>query len=290
MDLSYVEAYKVLPYQARSIRIIVVGLGGTGSFLARHVAVLASLLQRAGKEVTLIFVDPDRVEEANIPRQDFCYAERGRYKAQTLAERFSAALGVNISFIPDVFSPAIVGPSWEALTILVGCVDRAEGRVAMGEALQVNRRHLACGQAPRVWYLDLGNGLDYGQCLLGCLDTVDLLERAFSFSAFYGCISLLPSPLLLEPKLKEPRPEEAEVHALSCAELLAANAQSLMINPFIANVAASYLYEMLITGTLKRFRTDLDLPSGTMRSRYTTPEALGKAIGCDASFFQVRTA
>src|SRR5207244_4340858 len=94
LDLSYHQALPVVVYQASTIHLKIVGLGGTGGFLARHAACLVWSLCKAGKKATLTFIDPDVVEEANIPRQNFCHAELGKYKAQTLAERYSQALGM----------------------------------------------------------------------------------------------------------------------------------------------------------------------------------------------------
>jgi PRTRC genetic system ThiF family protein len=284
LDLSYASALPVKPYQARRIALVIVGLGGTGSFLARHAACLLTLLRGAGKEATLTFIDPDTVEEANIPRQNFCRAEIGRYKVETLARRYCDAFGIEIACLPERFEPEMAEPRWDTLTMLVGCVDRASGRVDMGEALKENRRFVEGKSCPRIWYLDLGNGLDFGQLALGSTDREEDMAPAFSLSPL-GCVSLLPSPLLQLPKLREPQAEELAGHALSCAELLAANAQSLMINPRMADEGASYLYEFLVLGTLRRFATFIDIPTGTMRSRYTTPEQLAEAISREPSFF-----
>lgn len=143
IDLSYQRALPLLPFQTERITIMLVGLGGTGSFLARHVACLVSLLAAAGKKVTLTFIDPDRVESVNIPRQNFCAAEVGRYKAETLASRYAQAFGVEISCIPACFSPEMVRGEWNSLTILVGCVDNAAARVTMEQALTTNEPRAA---------------------------------------------------------------------------------------------------------------------------------------------------
>jgi PRTRC genetic system ThiF family protein len=286
LDLSYQQALPVLPFQAERLHILVVGLGGTGSFLARHVACLISLLVAAGKKATLTFIDPDKVESVNLPRQHFCPAEIGRYKAETLAMRYAQAFGIEIACIPERFSPEMVHGEWRSLTILVGCVDNAAARVAMGQVLSANEP-LAASQGSRVphlWWLDLGNGLDFGQVLLGSTASVEALASAFAISGL-PCCSLLPSPLLQEPGLRKPRPEEQEGHSLSCAQLLAASAQAMTINAAMADEGADYLYRLLITGDLRKFATYLDLPSGTKKSHYTTPETLAKVIGRDPSFF-----
>jgi len=197
LDLSYAQALPVHPFQAECIKLLVVGLGGTGSFLARHVACLVWLLRNAGKEAHLTFVDPDTVEAGNLPRQHFCPAEIGRYKAEALAERYAQAFGIEIGCIPTRFSPDLVRLEWNTLTILVGCVDNAAARVAIEEALQANetRSNGEKPAVPRVWSLDLGNGLDYGQALLGSTTCVKTLASAFALGALSRCC-LLPSPLL----------------------------------------------------------------------------------------------
>jgi tRNA A37 threonylcarbamoyladenosine dehydratase len=153
LDLSYAQALPVLAFQTERIKLLVIGLGGTGSFLARHVACLVWLLRNAGKEVHLTFVDPDTVEAGNIPRQNFCSAEIGRYKAEALAKRYAQAFGIEIGCIPTRFSPDLVHMEWNVLTILVGCVDNATARMAIHAALEANET-LSRGETsavPRIW-------------------------------------------------------------------------------------------------------------------------------------------
>jgi len=90
------------------------------------------------------------------------------------------AFGVEVACIPERFEPAMAEPRWDMLTVLVGCVDRASGRVAMGKALKENRRFVEGKSCPRIWYLDLGNGLDFGQLALG----YDEVRRLFLIQAF----------------------------------------------------------------------------------------------------------
>src|SRR5437588_5642321 len=131
IDLSYHLAQPVMPYQAARKKLYVVGMGGTGSFLARHAACIVWLLRTMGKDVTLTFIDPDRVEEVNIPRQNFCAAEIGRFKAETLASRCCALAVTQVGYICERFEPEMVADGKDTLTVIVGCVDGAAGRVAM---------------------------------------------------------------------------------------------------------------------------------------------------------------
>ncbi len=286
LNLGYAQAVPVLPFQAEHIKILLVGLGGTGSFLARHVTCLVWMLQDAGKDASLTFIDPDIVETGNIPRQNFCPAEIGRSKAEALAERYARDFGIEIRCIPSMFSPDMVEAGWNTLTVLVGCVDNAVARSTMDTTLQKNEliAYSNSPGVPHVWWLDLGNGLDYGQVLLGSTSRAQTLASAFAIGALPRC-SLLPSPLLQEPNLRQPRPEELTTHHLSCAELLLVNAQSMTINPAMAIEGADYLYRLLMSGNLKKFATYLDLPAGTKRSHYITPQALANVLGCEPSFF-----
>jgi hypothetical protein len=52
-----------------------------------------------------------------------------------------------------------------------------------------------------------------------------------------------------------------------------ADNQSLAVNQMVASVATDYLLR-LTSGGLKRFATYFDLESGSMRSRYITPEEI----------------
>ncbi|CAN5400499.1 hypothetical protein BH20ACI1_BH20ACI1_22070 [soil metagenome] len=65
------------------------------------IARLGFELQRIGKTVEITIIDPDRVESGNIPRSNFCTAEIGRFKAQTLAERITLGWGLEIAHINE---------------------------------------------------------------------------------------------------------------------------------------------------------------------------------------------
>jgi len=52
--------------------------------------------------VRLAFWDYDAVEEKNIFRQNFCEAEIGTNKAETLARRYGLAWGIEIIAVPTL--------------------------------------------------------------------------------------------------------------------------------------------------------------------------------------------
>ncbi len=252
IDLDYANALKLILPDAESISLTLVGCGGTGSWLAPAVARVGKLLiERFQKDVKLTFVDPDRVEEKNIYRQNFCAAEIGRNKAETLAYRFGLAWGLEIRAVPAEFSNL----DWEQLAVVIGCVDNAAARRSIQEAA-----------GSRAWWLDAGNTKNGGQVLLGLGGG----KRADAFN-LPGYCGWLPSPAKQHPELVEATPvEELEptTQELSCAEMALQDSQGLAINQRMAAEAADYLVRMLITKDLRKYATYIDLESGTSQSKY----------------------
>jgi PRTRC genetic system ThiF family protein len=257
------------------VSVILIGCGGTGSWLAPAIARLARV---ADRKVEITFVDPDHVEAGNICRQNFCDAEIGKNKATALAERYGQAWGLDITSSERRFDAAELGRSWDRLSFLIGCVDNAAARKSIHKALSFNtRHHVDPDRANLVWWLDSGNAELNGQVLLGCADKPDALLD--SFPAPKTCIAL-PSPALQHPELLRAKPEETNKAAgMTCAELMAANAQSLIVNQRIAAEAADYLARLLLRRPLKRFATYVDLDTGTARGVPITPETVGRAAG-----------
>ena len=281
-DLSFLQARPIFTLQGQDIALWLVGAGGTGSFLARHISRLAWLLSaQHGKRVAVTFVDHDVVEPANVLRQDFCQSEIGLPKVRALSLRYTAAFGIEIQTICERFHHDMLARaqhSWKTLTIVCGAVDNAQARAAIAESLSEN----GDAEVPKIWHLDCGNALDAGQLLLGTTNNREELADAFKLP---GYCRKLPSPVMQHPELLVPLPEELADHALSCEQLLIANAQSLMVNQQVAAYAAEMLYELLVTQRLRRFATYFHQPSGTAVSKYITPDVVARVIGKDAAFF-----
>lgn len=272
LDLEFAHASPVIVAAHSVLRLVLVGCGGTGSHMAHTVAQLARVLSDSGRSVEVLFVDPDHVEQKNVPRQNFCPAELGLNKAETLANRYASAWGLDIQAVTAKFHPDLADPGYNGLTVLIGCVDTAAGRKAMHAALKHNDRH----QAPRVWHLDCGNAKDYGQVRIGATADADRLGAAF---ATRGMCTNLPAPGLQAPDLLAPPPDEEAPEKLSCAELIALNAQSLVINKLIASVASDYLVRLLLTSDLKRFATFVSASACSSRSLYTTLSTVAACLG-----------
>lgn len=272
LDLSHAFARLIMPRRCPSLRLIQVGCGGIGGMLALHTARLARESQRRYDSVEVFFIDHDTVEEKNLRRQNFCHAEIGLNKAETLAYRLNAAWGLNITAIPRRFTPDLLPSAGrDILTILLGCVDNAAARKQLHRAIQRESHH----DASPVWWLDGGNGTVQGQILLGNTVSSQLLDTSFELE---GICKNLPSPAMLHPELLIPKPDEQLPRKRSCAELALLDPQSLTINSIIASHMSDYLLRLILTGDLRRFATYIDMTTGSVRSLSCTPEQIQQAL------------
>ncbi|MBX3289973.1 MAG: ThiF family adenylyltransferase [Acidobacteria bacterium] len=276
IDLSFGKSAVVMPGEHKKLRIIQVGAGGTGSFAALAIARLMYELKQSGKAVELLIVDPDVVEAGNIPRSNFCFAEIGSFKAQSLAKRITLAWGLECHHANEVFDGEIhlrqPSGGYDTLTMIVGCVDNHLARLEIHRA--VERLQVYRSDAPKIWWIDGGNGKYSGQVLIG-----SKTERSNPESHFVGssiCRSL-PAPSLIHPELLTGQEAKREP-TVSCAERIRLGEQSLNINQRVAVEIGEMLTSMFLTHELKRFATYFDLETGTSRSLYCTPEQVESAI------------
>jgi hypothetical protein len=280
--------------------ILLVGVGGTGSFAAHILAQLAVWAKGAGLDLRLYFIDPDRVEEKNLVRQNFCRAEVGYPKAFTLAWRYSNAFGLRITPVAARFTPQMLDqyrPQYSpqgTLTLVIGAVDNVCARRHIAEALEKAIKDPSRSK-DKFWWIDSGNERVNGQILAGnSLDPQPLLSPL-------GYCTGVPLPHIQEPGLlvERDRPlrqalrqaqeasqdaalrqalrqaEEASQDAtaaerLSCAELTLLEEQSAMINRMMATWLGAYVYRLLQSRDLDLRASYINLRTGMVRSEPIT--------------------
>lgn len=219
-------------------QVVLVGCGGTGSQLARAIARMIYSMKAARQSVPRVcFVDPDVVELPNVGRQLFTHAEAqaGLPKAEALARRFNYSLGLSIEWHNQAFDPR-KHIERSSGTILLGAVDNHSARQALAQAREA------------LW-IDCGNHRNGGQVVIGntgdheaVLDNLKAVEGDGAKTS----LSTLPNAALLYPDLLQPEAAKPEVEPnLSCAELALQGEQGVLINGFIASIAAEYLRKLL---------------------------------------------
>lgn len=193
--------------------VTVVGLGGTGSQVARSLArIVYDMCRTRLHTPKLVFIDPDVIETKNVGRQLFATGDVGQNKSRVLARRFNQALGLEIAAVDQPFN--VRQHIDRSGNLIIGCVDNHDAR-----------RELA--QAEGIW-LDAGNHFDSGQVCLG--NTSDCETMLRHIEGDEGKYRYLPSPALLFPQLLEPEPQPTPQPNLSCADLVARGDQHLLIN------------------------------------------------------------
>ena len=259
--MNHAKVYEFDPGQ--QIReILLVGLGGTGAQIARKLARLIYHMKQQHMDVpSIVFIDHDTVSQSNIGRQLFTEAEIGENKARVTARRFNMAMGLNIEARPRMLRPHDFKGRYDPNTshynndtrtqLLIGAVDNAAARQIIHD------------QADRlVAWIDAGNHEFGGQVIIGNSTKPMRTNRKLTYRPNGDRqYKWLPAPSLIMPDLLTP--EETEI---SCAELVEQNRQDLLVNDWMADVAAGYAKALLLRQPIYSFMTYVDTRRMNVRS------------------------
>ena len=280
LNLETLNAATLRLIDRESVSLVLVGCGGTGSWLAPTLVRTARLLiEKFNKHVQVVFVDPDSVEAKNCYRQNFAEFEIGQNKAETLARRYGLAWGLDVLALPRPFATDLdklltdSRQTYYSISVIVGCVDDAAARSEINAYMTEK-----AGYGAARWWLDCGNSKHSGQVLLGGYNN----KNDQTIFPIPGYCARLPFPSQQHPDLLASEPEaQTDESGLSCADLALRGAQGLAVNQQVAAIAGDYLLQMLVYGTLTRFQTYFDQGSGTMRSTPITSNSLLKYFDAD---------
>ncbi len=213
------------------VKIILLGAGGTGGYVLQHLYRLAYASQRT---VRVIVSDGDIVEQGNLIRQNFIAQDIGANKAVVLSRRYAGAFGIETEYIPefiesentlfDLLLPDYVPHDEKQTVILIGCVDNNRSRQLC------HRVFYRCND---LIYIDSGNGEHSGQVVCGI--------RRNGRTVLRPVCGLFPDML---------RDEDQFPSELSCAQRSVSAPQTVMANLTAATAVLSFLYNLLIDGSL----------------------------------------
>ncbi|GAJ11462.1 unnamed protein product, partial [marine sediment metagenome] len=220
--------------------VTIAGCGGTGGFVAE------GLCRLLPDKANIILVDHDRVEERNLGRQNFTGGELGMFKSEALAVRLSSRYGRPVAY--STLPIAMVDASLPGL--IIGCLDNGPARRAIAGIRGMIGSPYQCTS----WWIDAGNGENYGQVLIG-----NYHEAAFDPDI---CLAL-PLPTIQSPELLAQAPQRR-----SCAEM---DEQGPTINQAVASLVVEAA-RRLIEGTCHWMQLYLDLETGTLYPVMATPE------------------
>lgn len=243
--------------------VTIVGCGGTGAFVADGLCRLLS-----GSHNKVVLIDYDRVEERNLSRQQFFKEDLDKFKSEVLAHRFARLYGLPVGYaISPLQLAEVVYPG-----IVIGCVDNGKARNDIADKLDTKRH---CTQeyerydyhtpalvpgATKVWWVDAGNGENYGQVLIGNT-RIGNLDK--SFNPDTGVCTALPFPTIQSPDLLTQVPVVRD-----CVEIAE---QEPVINRFMASVTIEAV-RRIINGTCSWMQLWVDLEAGSMTPVLAAPE------------------
>ncbi len=245
-------------------KIVVVGCGGTGGFVAEG---LCRLL--ANSDLDLLLVDHDRVEPHNLRRQNFFAGDVGKFKSQALATRLARQYGRPVGYSVYPYDRDLVNEAGGlgirvVRCIIIGATDNAAARRSIAERNEWGD-----------WWLDSGNGEHSGQVLLGNTKSVEGLEQAFDEQG--QTVNHLPAPSLQLPSLLH-EPTKPATRRQDCAEAVEDEDQSPVINQAMATLVLEVMHRLL-KGTLNYMGAYLDLEVGSLKYVPAEPETVARMVG-----------
>jgi hypothetical protein len=225
--------------------ISVIGCGGTGSFVAE------GLCRILPERARLVLIDFDRVEERNLIRQNFTEDDLGKVKSEALALRLAHKYRRAIAY-----STVPVHMTEFKRGLVIGCVDNGLARQDIARKYKPDPyggfHH---------WWVDAGNGENYGQILIGNYDVAAFRENKFV---------ALPLPTMQQPALLNQIPP-----VLDCAQIAE---QGPTINQGMAFLVVEVV-RRLIDESCPWMQLYLDIENGTLRPVFATPEAARETFG-----------
>ncbi|WP_018984041.1 PRTRC system ThiF family protein [Salinimonas chungwhensis] len=231
----------------KTVKITVIGAGGTGSYLLSYLAQINYLLRMVGGHDCPLQVhvyDPDTVSETNVGRQNFWPMDIGMNKADVLVNRINMGFGTNWK------SHAVahdMKPSGRA-DIVMTCLDSAKARHSLGKAAQ----DFYVGDT--LW-IDGGNGAKTGQVIMGHLGRRSE-SRLPNLYDLYGDL-LLDSP---------------EESAPSCSHAESIRRQDFGVNHTTAFYMANLVWQMLRHGKVNYQGGFFDLAQGELNPIHPIPD------------------
>lgn len=241
------------------VRVLVVGCGGTGAAFASSLPYLHQSMRALGHpgglDVTL--ADGDAVSESNCVRQPFNLNHVGRNKAEVLITGINHFWGLSWRASPHFIEP---DDRLSGFDIVVGCVDKRGSRALLA-------RLTSAAYDVRYW-LDAGNGPDFGQVILGEPRRLGTAELR------------LPTVDELLPDTVRPGPEDDEP---SCSAIEALTRQAPFVNHVLAHHMLFLLGQLFRHGQLTHHGMFLNLARGEVEPIPVDPEHWNVMMGVPAA-------
>ena len=203
------------------ISILLVGAGGTGSEVIRHLAKMHGSLIGLGHPGFFVTVsDPDTIGIENLFRQPYTPREIGLFKASQLVSRVNETYGTQWQ---SAFYDWEDKDNKKDYNIVISCVDKISVRRTIEK--RVYKTNSSQPYAKGLLWMDFGNGFDFGQVILS--DTYSLKDK------------ILKNVFDIYPKAIDPAEEP------SCSLAMSLGKQDLFINSIVPDLGMRMLWSII---------------------------------------------
>jgi PRTRC genetic system ThiF family protein len=236
----------------RRVRVLIVGVGGTGSVIAMGLPYLDQAMRAWGRSQGIDTAMMDAVSETNCVRQPFSISDIGLNKATVLINRINLFWGTQWKAFPvHLDKRARINDLHP--DIVIGCVDSRAARAAIEEALRTSLNRTT-------YWLDLGNNAASGQYILG----QPLNDRNHRKAERLRTVSELYPEISDVKKAEDPLP--------SCSAIEALDRQEPFINQTLAMSALAMLSRLFRHGKLKHHGAFFNAVTGHMSAIPIDPD------------------
>lgn len=254
----------------RSLRVVLIGCGGNGSAILNILPDIHNALiawgDSYGLDVTVM--DHDTVSPTNCVRQPFGTADIGLNKAEVLVNRINLFHGFNWKAIPKAFdrfrqirkNQVHSFEEVDEIDFVISCVDTKKARAEMHQVFFSDQ---GMWSRTRFW-LDLGNGSDSGQFVLG--QPRNKVNRIDS--------KRLPTVTELFPSIMDINAGEDDMPSCSAAEAL--DRQEPGINKSLAAASLVMLCQLLRYHQIEYHGAFFNGKTGRQSALPIAPEAWAK--------------
>lgn len=172
--------------------------------------------------------------EANIGRQLFSESDIGLNKANVLITRTNRFFGIDWECVPELYGDGQEEPE----NIIISCVDSVKSRLLISNAIEGKS---GIDYRRRLYWLDFGNGTNFGQVVLGTLAIIGQPQ-----SKKYEVVSKLKTVAELfdlgQVNEKDSGP--------SCSLAEALRKQDLFINSTLSQLGCALLWKLITNGMI----------------------------------------
>lgn len=231
-NVHFLDKYLCEP--THPITISLIGCGGTGSLILPRLARLDFTLRELGAPgLHVTAYDGDTVQSHNRGRQNFVESDIGKYKSLCLMEKINFSYGLSWDAVNDFVNPEHLPHG----NILITAVDNAEFRNQVHSFIEANNSSREYRR--RIYWLDIGNGKDFGQAILSTVGTVKQPKKSR-----FNVVEKLRSIVDIYGDLKEFDNKETQGME-SCSVADSIEEQDLFINDVVSVQAVNMLWRLL---------------------------------------------